>query len=134
MKLLNTMNEAIAARKAKMISTTADTSRKVISTTASAAKHVAYRIRRFVIRTLLVVGTIILVAFAMLITIGIVFPPSPASIARMEDARADRAERREDTKRVRVGGHKRGGAVQVDGYWGKDGTYVKPYTRSAPTN
>ena len=117
-----------------MISTTADTSRKVISTTASAAKHVAYRIRRFVIRTLLVVGTIIVLAFAMLITIGIVFPPSPESIARMENAREERAERREADSRVQVGSRKRGGAVHVDGYKRKDGTYVKPYTRSAPTN
>ncbi len=126
MKLLNTMNEAIAARKAKMISTTADTSRQVISTTASAAKHVAYRIRRFVIRTLLVVGTIILVAFAMLITIGIVFPPSPESLARMENARSAKEERREDAKR--------GGPVHVDGYTRKDGTYVKSHNRSDPTN
>ena len=88
--------------------------------------HVAYRIRRFVIRTLLVVGTIIVVAFAMLITIGIVFPPSPEALTRMENARSAKEERREDAKR--------GGAVHVKGYRRKDGTYVKPYTRSAPTN
>ena len=62
----------------------------------------------------------------MLSTIGIVFPPSPEALTRMENARFAKEERREDAKR--------GGPVHVDGYTRKDGTYVKPYTRSAPTN
>ena len=124
MKLLKTISDSIAARNAKMISTTATTT-----------MHVVSRIRRFVIRTLFVVGTIIVLLFAMLITIGIVFPPSPESIARMEDARQERAERREAASRVQVGSRtKRGGPVHVDGYKRKDGTYVKPYNRSSPTN
>jgi hypothetical protein len=126
MKLLKTISDSIAARNAKMISTTATTT-----------MHVVSRIRRFVIRTLFVVGTIIVLLFAMLITIGIVFPPSPESIARMENAREERAERREAASRVWVGSGsrtKRGGPVHVDGYKRKDGTYVKSYNRSAPTN
>jgi len=108
---------------------------KLLKTTAATTMHVVSRIRRFVIRTLLVVGTIIVLLFAMLITIGIVFPPSPESIARTENARQERAERREAASRVWVGSRtKRGGPVHVDGYKRKDGTYVKPYNRSAPTN
>ena len=107
---------------------------KLLKTTAATTMHVVSRIRRFVIRTLLVVGTIIVLLFAMLITIGIVFPPSPESIARTENARQERAERREADSRVWVGSRKRGGPVHVDGYKRKDGTYVKPYNRSAPTN
>jgi len=121
MKLLKTISDSITAKNAKMIGLTAATT-----------MHVVSRIRRFVIRTLLVVGTIIVLLFAMLITIGIVFPPSPESIARTENARQ---ERREAASRVWVGSRtKRGGPVHVDGYKRKDGTYVKPYNRSAPTN